>query len=68
MKENPSEIAAQIIQTPQERIMAKSDSVKIPKKKRYVDPSTLLFSVENKEAIEKTKGGSNVAQIDLNER
>lgn len=48
--------------------MAKSDSVKVPKKKRYVDPSTLLFSVENKEAIEKTKGGSNVAQIDLNER
>lgn len=35
------------------------------KKKRYVDPNTLLFSVENKETIQKTKDGSNVASIEL---
>jgi hypothetical protein len=46
--------------------MAKSDSAKIQKKKRYVDPSTLLFSVEHKDVIEKSKDGSNVATIDLN--
>ena len=38
------------------------------KKKKYVDPSTLLFSVEHKDVIEKTKDGSNVATIDLNAR
>lgn len=67
IKENPSEIASQIIiQNQPAKIMAKSDSVKIQKKKRYVDPSTLLFSVEHKEVIEKSKDGSNVATIDLN--
>lgn len=67
IKENPSEIASQIIiQNQPAKIMAKSDSVKVPKKKRYVDPSTLLFSVEHKEVIEKSKDGSNVATIDLN--
>ena len=67
IKENPSEIASQIInQNQPTKIMAKSDSVKVPKKKRYVDPSTLLFSVEHKEVIEKSKDGSNVATIDLN--
>ena len=51
------------------KMVAKTDSVKIPNKKRkYVDPATLLFSVENKDAIEKTKGGSNVATIDLNKK
>lgn len=67
VKENPSEIASQIIiQNQPTKIMAKSDSVKVQKKKRYVDPSTLLFSVEHKEVIEKSKDGSNVATIDLN--
>ncbi|RZJ46239.1 MAG: hypothetical protein EOO19_10525 [Chryseobacterium sp.] len=68
IKENSKEIAAQISQIPAEKILAKADSAKVQqvKKKRYVDPSTLLFSVEHKEVIEKTKGGSNVATIDLN--
>jgi hypothetical protein len=67
IKENSKEIAAQISQIPAEKILAKADSTKIQvKKKRYVDPSTLLFSVEHKDVIEKTKGGSNVATIDLN--
>jgi hypothetical protein len=52
------------------KLMAKADSLKVPvKKKKYVDPSTLLFSVEHKDVIEKTKDGSNVATtIDLNAR
>lgn len=51
------------------KLMAKADSIKTPvKKKKYVDPSTLLFSVEHKDVIEKTKDGSNVATIDLNAR
>jgi hypothetical protein len=66
IKENPSEIASQIIQNQPAKIMAKSDSVKVQKKKRYVDPSTLLFSVEHKDVIDKSKDGSNVATIDLN--
>lgn len=66
IKENPSEIASKIIHAPPAKIIAKSDSVKTQKKKRYVDPSTLLFSVEHKDVIEKTKDGSNVATIDLN--
>ena len=45
------------------------DSAKIPiKRKRFVDPSTLLFSVEHKDVIEKSKDGSNVATIDLNSK
>ena len=45
------------------------DSAKIPlKKKRFVDPSTLLFSVEHKDVIEKSKDGSNVATIELNSK
>lgn len=66
IKENPSGIASQITLNPPTKIMAKSDSAKIQKKKRYVDPSTLLFSVEHKDVIEKSKDGSNVATIDLN--
>ncbi|MDR6465410.1 hypothetical protein [Chryseobacterium sediminis] len=52
------------------KLLAKADSLKTPvKKKKYVDPSTLLFSVEHKDVIEKTKDGSNVATtIDLNAR
>lgn len=69
IKENPSEIASQIItQNQPAKIMAKSDSVKVQNKKRYVDPSTLLFSVEHKDVIEKSKEGSNVATIDLNNK
>lgn len=49
--------------------IATIDSVKTPiKKKRFVDPSTLLFSVEHKDMIEKSKDGSNVATIDLNSK
>lgn len=68
IKENPSEIASQITQNSPARIIAKSDSVQIKKKKRFVDPSTLLFSIEHKEVIEKSKDGSNVATIDLNNK
>ncbi|WP_336730845.1 hypothetical protein [Chryseobacterium sp. VD8] len=65
-KENAPEIIANISKTEPEKIIAKSDSVKTEgKRKRYVDPSTLLFSVEHKDVIEKTKE-SNVATIDLN--
>lgn len=67
VKEKAPLIAPSIPQIPVERIMAKAeDSAKIPgKKKRYVDPATLLFSVEHKDIIQKTKE-SNVASIDLN--
>jgi hypothetical protein len=65
-KRKCSEIIANISKTEPEKIIAKSDSVKTQgKRKRYVDPSTLLFSVEHKDVIEKTKE-SNVATIDLN--
>lgn len=68
-KENAPEIMASIYRMKPENILAKSDSAKIQvKKKRYVDPSTLLFSVEHKDVIEKTKEGSNVATIDVNLR
>lgn len=66
IKENPSVIASQITLNQATKIIAKSDSVQIQKKKRYVDPSTLLFSVEHKDVIDKSKEGSNVATIDLN--
>lgn len=65
-KENAPEIIGTISKIEPEKIMAKSDSAKTRgKRKRYVDPSTLLFSVEHKDVIEKTKE-SNVATIDLN--
>ncbi len=66
LKENPSGIASHITLNSPTKIIAKADSVKTQKKKRYVDPSTLLFSVEHKDVIEKSKDGSNVATIDLN--
>lgn len=67
--ENPSELASQIIIKDQPaKIIAKSDSVQVKKKKRFVDPSTLLFSIEHKDVIEKSKDGSNVATIDLNNK
>ena len=69
IKENPKEIAAQISQMPAGKILAKTDTIKIrAKKKRYVDPSTLLFSVEHKDVIENSKDGSNVAKVDLNSK
>jgi hypothetical protein len=66
IKENASEIASNISKIPAEKIIVQTDSAKSPvKRKKYVDPSTLLFSVEHKDVIEKTKQ-SNVATIDLN--
>lgn len=48
---------------------ALQDSSAVTKKrKKYVDASTLLFSVEHKDVIETTKDGSNVATIDLNSK
>ncbi|KAB1229908.1 hypothetical protein [Chryseobacterium viscerum] len=69
----PRETAVKKLEIPQlshPKLIAKADSLKTPvKKKKYVDPSTLLFSVEHKDVIEKTKDGSNVATtIDLNAR
>ena len=61
-----NEVKIQIPVLPAEKILAKTDSAKVQKRKKYVDPSTLLFSVEHKDAIEQTKDGSNVAKIDLN--
>lgn len=65
-KESTSELGSPVIQNQPLKMIATTDSVKVQKKKRYVDPSTLLFSVEHKEVIEKSKDGSNVATIDLN--
>ncbi|WPO82607.1 hypothetical protein SD427_17875 [Chryseobacterium sp. JJR-5R] len=49
-----------------EKIFARADSAKIPlKRKRYVDPSTLLFSVEHKDAIQKSRETSNVASVEI---
>jgi len=47
--------------------IASNDTIqaKMPKKKRYTDANALLFSVEHKDAIHKTKDGSNVATIEL---
>lgn len=67
--EKAPEMMANISSVEPEKIIAQSDSAKTPaRRKRYVDPSTLLFSVEHKDVIEKTKGKSNVASIDLNEK
>jgi hypothetical protein len=67
-KESTPELGSPVIQNQPLKMIAKTDSVKVHKKKRYVDPSTLLFSVEHKEVIEKSKDGSNVATIDLNSK
>jgi len=65
-KESTQMIVPQLPKIKTEQIMAQVDSSKIPaKRKKYVDPSTLLFSVEHKDVIEKTKE-SNVASVDLN--
>ncbi len=57
------------VPVPADKAMAKTeDAAKTPaKRKKYVDPATLLFSVEHKDVIEKTKE-SNVATVDLNGR
>ncbi|MBK1894953.1 hypothetical protein [Chryseobacterium paridis] len=68
IREHVSEVSSNISET-SAPIIAQADSSKMPvKKKRYVDPSTLLFSVEHKDVIEKTKDKSNVATINLNGR
>ncbi|AZA52553.1 hypothetical protein [Chryseobacterium sp. G0201] len=65
-KEGLQMVFPQLPKIKTEQIMAQADSAKIPaKRKKYVDPSTLLFSVEHKDVIEKTKE-SNVASVDLN--
>jgi len=57
------------VSVPADKVIAKTeDASKTPaKRKKYVDPATLLFSVEHKDVIEKTKE-SNVATVDLNGR
>ncbi len=65
----PKHIIPEISQNQLSTSIATTDSAKIPvKRKRFVDPSTLLFSVEHKDIIEKSKDGSNVATIDLNSK
>ena len=65
----PKQIIPETSQNQLSTSIATMDSAKIPvKRKRFVDPSTLLFSVEHKDVIEKTKDGSNVATIDLNSK
>lgn len=67
VKESIPELTSGIAETSPAKIIAQVDSAKVPaSRKKYVDPSTLLFSVEHKDAIEKTKGKTNVATIDLN--
>ncbi|MFY7814506.1 MAG: hypothetical protein ACOVRK_04865 [Chryseobacterium taeanense] len=71
IKQNSAHIVSEVLPVEPTRVIAivQSDSAKTQvKKKHYVDPSTLLFSVEHKDVIEKTKGKSNVASIDLNEK
>lgn len=67
IKEKQEQIIPEIYKNQTSTNIAKIDSAKIPtKRKRFVDPSTLLFSVEHKDVIENSKDGSNVATIDLN--
>lgn len=67
IRQNSAQIISELSPIQPGKTMAQADSAKVPViKKRYVDPSTLLFSVEHKDVIEKTKGKSNVATIDLN--
>ncbi len=67
IRRNSAQIISELSPIQPGRTIAQTDSAKVPvRKKRYVDPSTLLFSVEHKDVIEKTKGKSNVATIDLN--
>ncbi|MDQ0476750.1 MULTISPECIES: hypothetical protein [Chryseobacterium] len=69
IKEKQEQIISGITQIQISSSIAKIDSAKIPvKRKKFVDPSTLLFSVEHKDVIENSKDGSNVATIDLNSK
>lgn len=63
------QIVPEITQNQFSNSVALIDSSGTPvKRKRFVDPSTLLFSVEHKDVIEKSKDGINVATIDLNSK
>lgn len=74
-KQNPKDEAQVIvpevskISAPADKTVVQAeDAKKTPvKRKKYVDPATLLFSVEHKDVIEKTKE-SNIAAVDLNGR
>ncbi|WEK68657.1 MAG: hypothetical protein P0Y62_12435 [Candidatus Chryseobacterium colombiense] len=57
------------VSAPADKIVAQAEDAKKTsvKRKKYVDPATLLFSVEHKDVIEKTKE-SNVATVDLNRK
>lgn len=67
IKDDASQLASNSTDVTPSKIIAQTDSSKTSeKRKKYVDPSTLLFSVEHKDVIEKTKDKSNVAKIDLN--
>lgn len=69
IKEKQEQITSGISQVQISSSIAKIDSAKVPaKRKKFVDPSTLLFSVEHKDVIENSKDGSNVATIDLNSK
>lgn len=65
-KEKQERIIPEIYKNQVSNNFAKIDSAKSPvKRKKYIDASTLLFSVEHKDVIENSKDGSNVATIDL---
>lgn len=67
IRQHSAQVISEILPINPGKTIVQTDSAKVPvTKKRYVDPSTLLFSVEHKDVIEKTKGKSNVATIDLN--
>lgn len=67
IKVKQDQIIPEVYKTQISTSLATIDSAKVPaKRKKYVDASTLLFSVEHKDVIENSKQGSNVATIDLN--
>lgn len=62
----PTEKIDAAIPAPQNQLVKTEETKEqTAKKKKYVDPKILLFSVENREAIEKTKDGSNVASVEI---
>ncbi|CAM3691235.1 hypothetical protein ELOC111193_16860 [Elizabethkingia occulta] len=62
----PTEKIDAVIPAPQNQLVKTEEAKEQTlKKKKYVDPKILLFSVENREAIEKTKDGSNVASVEI---
>ena len=67
IKTNKNQSIPEVYKNQISNSVATIDSAKVPaKRKKYVDASTLLFSVEHKDVIENSKQGSNVATIDLN--